>query len=77
MKAIVTKYHGPTNVRGSRIIAREEDGASVRRSYDHAYTSTENHRRAAEELANKLGWTGRLVQGSIKGGYVHVFDTED
>lgn len=73
MKAITTKYHGPTNVRGSRIIAREPDGASVVRPYDHALNSDQNHQRAAEALADQLGWTGRLVQGALKDGYVHVF----
>ena len=36
MKAIITKYIGPTDTRGSRIKASDEDGNSITIGYDHA-----------------------------------------
>jgi hypothetical protein len=77
MKAITTTYHGPTNSHGSRIIARDtSDGHSVRIPYDHSLNSDGNHRKAAKQLLNKLGWYGTLATGSVKGAEVHVFVDE-
>lgn len=56
-QAIVTRYLGPTNFRGSRVKATCE-ALSVTISWDHALNSTGNHTRAAKELASRLGWTG-------------------
>jgi len=61
-QAIVTKYHGPTNTRGSRISAQSA-GGRVSVSYDHELTSGQNHAKAAATLAAKLGWSGRMVGG--------------
>lgn len=70
MQAIQTKYHGPTNTKGSKITARAEAG-SVSVSYDHALNGQENHREAARALVAKLGWAdhgqwhgGQLPDGS-------------
>jgi hypothetical protein len=72
MKAIFTKYLGPTDVRGARIKASDHDGNSITVSYDHA--SHEPHRDAALALCKKLNWTGRLVEGSdSKAGNVYVW----
>jgi hypothetical protein len=73
MKAITTRYHGPTNTRGSRITASDEDGNRVTVGYDHALSGEAVYRVAAEALCTKMGWTGGLVAGSIKHGYVFVF----
>ena len=73
MKAITTKYLGPTNFRGSRIKAFDLDNNSVTLFYHHAWDSQENHRRAAETLKAKMGWSGNLVCGCIKNGMVWVF----
>ena len=72
MKAIQTKYVGPTYTRGSRIIATDCDGNKVTISYSHELRD-EIHRKAAEALCAKMGWTGKLVSGSIKNGMVFVF----
>lgn len=77
MQAIQTKYHGPSNVRGSRIIARASAG-SVIVGYDHRLDIEENHKAAAHALAVKLDWLsdayGSLVCGSLPdGSYAHVF----
>lgn len=73
MKAITTKYHGPTDVKGSRIIAADEDGNRIIRSLDSARRHDEAHGDAALALCAKMGWTGKLVGGGIKGGMVWVF----
>jgi hypothetical protein len=72
MKAIITKYHGPTNSRGSRISASDEDGNRVTVSYDHA--SHDPHRLAAIALCKKMGWTGTLIEGGLGNkGNVYVW----
>jgi len=73
MKAICTKYHGPGNVRGSRISATDEDGNRVIIGYDSAMNSDENHRQAALALCAKMGWSGTLAEGALKSGYVYTF----
>ena len=58
MKAIITKYHGPSNVRGSRISASAEGVGRIYVGYPHELREGEEaHRLAAETLANKYGWT--------------------
>lgn len=72
MKAIVTKYKGPTNRRGSRIIASDSDGNKVIFDHSAANSHDEAHANAARALCKKMGWTGKLVNGSLGAG-VEVF----
>lgn len=46
MQAIRTKFAGPTDTRGSRIVATSHYGRTVT-SYDHALSAGENHAAAA------------------------------
>lgn len=55
MQAIVTKYLGPTNFRGSRVKASAQAG-SIIINWDDALNSEENHDLAANKLAIKFGW---------------------
>ena len=55
MQAIVTKYLGPTEYRGSRVKATAQVG-SLTLSWDYALNSDGNHRAAALALANKYNW---------------------
>jgi hypothetical protein len=73
MKAIVTTYHGPTNTKGSRITASDEDGNRITISYPYELSGEAVHRKAAEALKEKMNWQGELVSGSLKNGYVFVF----
>ena len=73
MKAIRTKYHGPGNVRGSRVSATDEDGNKVIIGHDSALNSDQNHRRAALALCAKMDWHGTLAEGALGSGYVYVF----
>lgn len=77
MQAIITKYHGPTNTRGSRITAKCDAG-SVTIPYPHELSGEACHRKAAEALRNKLEWNtefyGEMASGQLPSGeYVFVF----
>jgi len=72
MKAITTRYHGPTDMRGARISAFDGD-SRVYIGYPPELSLEEAHRKAAERLCEKLQWTGHLVGGATKDGYVWVF----
>jgi hypothetical protein len=58
VQAIVTKYLGPTNVRGARIKAACDAG-TVTIPYPHELGGYDVHAAAAMELVRKLGWQGR------------------
>lgn len=77
-QAIVTKFLGPTNVRGSRVKATCDAG-SLTRSWNHALGIEANHRAAAEALRDKLEWNnehyGKMHMGGLPGsGYAFVFE---
>lgn len=78
MQAIITKYIGPTNKRGSRIKARQAASyagkpKSVTIDWDYGLRVEHNHKAAAIALAAKLGWHGDWAGGSNCGeGYVFV-----
>ncbi len=65
-QAIVTKFIGPTNVRGSRVKATAAAG-SVILQWDHSLNSEDNHAAAAKALANKMGWHGEWFDGGMPG----------
>jgi hypothetical protein len=77
MKAIETHYVGPTNARGARIIAKDSDGNRVIMSYPYELSGEAVHRKAAEALRDKMGWTGQLLGGGTKNGYCFVFTDKD
>lgn len=64
MQAIVTKYAGPTNHRGSRVICRAQAGRYTY-PWDDALGVAENHRQAAEAFAARFGW---LDHSTMAGG---------
>ena len=71
-QAIITKYHGPGNVRGARISATTASGIRHTIGYPHELSTSEGHHRAAQELADKLGWRGTLIGGGMKEGFCWV-----
>lgn len=72
MQAIITKYIGPSNVRGSRIKATAQAG-SVTIGYRYELNTEENHRAAAEKLAARYGWEWCHVSGQLPNhDYCHV-----
>ena len=77
MKAITTKFHGPSNVKGRRYSATDSDGNRVILSTDFALDSEGNHDRAALALCQKMGWTKhKLIRVGTKNGNVYVFDAD-
>lgn len=73
MQAILTKYLGPTNSRGSRIKASCEAGSVT---VPFTYGAINAHEYAAYVLLAKLGWDDKwtLVSGALPGnaGEAHV-----
>lgn len=74
MQAIITRYHGPTNSRGSRIVAHCQAGR-VTHHWNYELNPQGNHRAAALELARRLGWDGIWVCGDTNNGTVWVNST--
>lgn len=75
MQAIETKYVGPTNTRGARIIATTGSGHhKLTIPYPHELSGEACHEAAAVELATKLGWLDgrKLVSGETRAGYCFV-----
>lgn len=76
MVAIVTKYHGPTDTRGSRISA-SATGHMVTVLWASDLDSEANHRAACKRLCDKLGWDeDRFYGGAMDDGrwaWVPVF----
>jgi hypothetical protein len=80
MKAITTKYVGPTNHKPARVIASDLDGNRATVSVDSDlgdFPHDNAHRAAAVALCTRMHWPGAdtLIEGSIKGGRVFVFPT--
>lgn len=74
---IITKFHGPTNVKGARYSAADQNGHRITLAMDHELSDCQNHDRAALALCLKMGWTDdvRMVRGHLKGSSnVYVFD---
>lgn len=69
MKAIVTRYKGPTDHRGSRILVTAEGVRARHYSYQDCENASrvsgrDPHQEAAERFARDLGW---LVDGKLNG----------
>lgn len=77
MKAIVTKYLGPTNVKASRVKAYAEGGHSIVLQWDDGLSQGRNHADAAEALARKMKWSGCYVMGGLPCGRQNVFVNTD
>jgi len=69
MKAIRTRYHGPSSIRGSRISASTgEKGQKVVISYPDELNSSDAHALVARKLVNKMKWSGDLIGGGFPDG---------
>lgn len=78
MQAIQTRYHGPTNSRGSLVSAKCEAGR-VSIPYPYELSGEAVHKAAAVALCKKLGWSGAesLAGGMLPNGdYAFVFCPE-
>ncbi len=78
MQAIVTKWLGPTNTKGSRIKVKCQAGTMIV-PWDSGLGVEENHKAAAAILIAKLGWDqdcyGKWHAGALPDdtGYAIVF----
>lgn len=73
-RAIVTKFKGPTNTSGSRVIASIGDKRHTHH-WDYGagngtiHSDTDaNHNAAAKALAVKMGWDGTWIAGAMPDG---------
>jgi RNA binding exosome subunit len=73
MKAIKTIFLGATNNLSNRVKATDTYGNQITIDWDSELDAEHNHINAAESLADKMNWKGKLVMGSLKDCYVHVF----
>lgn len=64
VKAIQTKFIGPSNTKGARVRAWI-NGSSAAVSWDYGAEVADNHGMAARKLAASLKWDGRLVGGTL------------
>lgn len=71
-QAIITKYLGPTDRRGTRVKAIAEAG-TITLSWNHALNSQDNHAAAAKALAEKYQWRGEWHAGAIPGNAGYAF----
>lgn len=79
MRAIITRYLGPTNHRPSRVKAYAGKAGSVTVPWDYSLPDniTANHRSAALALMDMLRWDDLIrdydmVTGSTDDFYVHL-----
>jgi len=76
MQVITTKYHGPTNTRGSRYSATASGkGFRVMVNANTAVSLEDNHRLAAHALMMRADWFGKVIGGHTEPGMVWVFDS--
>lgn len=71
MRAIVTRYRGPTDTGGARILVYDEGKCKMRVPYDHGASSA--HEVAVRAYCKRMGWTGELVNGDVHGDTVWVW----
>ena len=72
MQAIQTRYLCASNVKGARIKAWAEAG-SVTIPYPHELSGQACHRKAAQALAAKFGWTHEYLGAQLPvGDYAFV-----
>jgi len=70
MQSIVTKFIGPSDIKGARIKATCDAG-SVTIPYPHELgEGAAAHAQAAMALVRKLGWTPTSKEGVHQNGYV-------
>tara|TARA_R100000808_G_scaffold260_3_gene1576 strand:- start:6939 stop:7196 length:258 start_codon:yes stop_codon:yes gene_type:complete len=65
MQSIITSFLGPTDHRGSRIIAKTSGGFKKTYPYDHRLSGEKNHASASLSLLKVLDWEGELIGGII------------
>ena len=73
MLPIFTRYRGPTEVLGARVIAYEEGGRRVTVPFDHALAIDDMHREAMRTFCRKYGLFGVLAEAPTECGRVFIW----
>lgn len=77
MGTIITKYHGPTNHRGSQIIATAKrhcgNYSKISVSWDSSLNILDNHTEAAMKLARQIEWFDQWIASDTNDGNGYVF----
>lgn len=76
MQVITTRYAGPTDRQGSQILARASNGQRLTYPIDNSRRVEDNHASAAQKLARRLGWRGKIQAGGMGRATVWVFIDE-
>lgn len=77
LQAIETKWFEPTNANQAKIKVSCA-ARTIYVWYKFELSLENNHRKAAEELCNQLGWDNYLLGGRLKNGnYVWVMIRKD
>tara|TARA_Y100001973_G_scaffold82021_1_gene121107 strand:+ start:1859 stop:2119 length:261 start_codon:yes stop_codon:yes gene_type:complete len=76
---ITTRYRGPTNTLGSRIIVTDNhsDARRITVSWDHALNTAENHAHAAQAWLEKFIPYAQVVSPGIDFGAGYAWTWED
>ena len=74
MKAIRTKYFGPTLIKGSRVKADDGEGNTLTVPWNYDLDSGANHRVAAMLLCDKMQWKHPTQCGFLGGIGYHTFN---
>jgi hypothetical protein len=61
MQAVITKYLGPTNSRGTRIKAISWSGSATV-GYDYSLNSGDNHKAAAQAICDNLNSAPNVIE---------------
>lgn len=77
LQAITVKVIPATTKRGTRVKAVSCWGVSATVAWDHEKSPEENAASAGQALMEKMGWSGYMVGGTTKSGWVFVTDTGD
>ena len=72
MQSIETRYLGPTNTKGARIVATATSGIKITRSMPIELEGEQAHASVAMELATQLNWRWHFLAGGTRAGYVFV-----
>ena len=71
MKAIIVKYLGATDTKGTRLKASDGDNNQLTLSRDYSLDFDKDARRVAEAFINKMGWNVVISgQGGLKNSEV-------
>lgn len=71
-QTIITKYLGPSNVKGSRCIAKTTSGKRLIIEWDDTLNLEQNHYEAMKRLATILNWDSypKAIGGTLKDGSI-------